>query len=197
MRHSLTKTAAFALVAPLAGALLFSAAPASAAPAGALAAPAVAQVSTVKVSDPFSVFDINLKATKKVKPGGLIKYSLTATNEGPYEATAGTWFIGGIFPKGVDLKKIKYNSSVDETICALDGRELFCLVLSTVNKGEYVQMNFYAKTKKNAKGTQTATLGVVSYDVQTGMENLSKQELDRIGMPSKAYSHSVKTRIVR
>lgn len=189
MRHPLAKIATFALVAPLSGAMFLS--------APAVAAPVAAKPAAVKAADPFSVFDISLKATKKVKRGGTINYSVVATNEGPYEATAGTWFVGGEFPKGVDLRKVSYRSSVAGTECLLDGRSLFCVIPATVKKDEYVAVSFAAKVKKTAKGTQSAVLGVVSYDVQQGMENMSKEELDRIGVPAKAYAKLVKTKIVR
>ncbi|MFI6321412.1 hypothetical protein ACIBG8_28000 [Nonomuraea sp. NPDC050556] len=185
----INKAASIALVAPLAGSLLFAAAPAS-------AAPAVATKAVTAQSDPYSSFDVQVKAPKTAKAGGKVRYSVVATNAGPYEATAGTWFVGGTFPKGLDLKKTSYRASVAGTECSLVDRELFCLFPATVKKGEYVSIVFEGRFKKNAKGTQKAILGVASYNVDTGMENLSKEELDRLGIPGYAFAKLVKTRIV-
>ncbi|MET8863658.1 hypothetical protein ABZW11_11935 [Nonomuraea sp. NPDC004580] len=176
MPDSLPKVATVALAA---GALLLSATPAS----------ATAQ------DDPFSVFDVQVKAPKKVKPGGKISYTVVARNKGPHYADY--YFLGGEFPKGVDLKKVYYRSSVKGTECGLDGRALYCFVPKVVEKGESIAMIFDVKLTKKAKGTQTARLGIVSYDVQTGMENMSKEELDRLGVPVHGYAKTVKTKIAR
>lgn len=186
------RIASFMLAAPVAGALVFSAAPVSAAPAAPVAAAAVKSA-----EDPFSVFDVKLTATKKAKAGGKVRYSITAVNAGPHEATGGTWFVGGLFPKGVDLKKISYRTSVEGTQCELIKRDLFCVLPATVKKGESVAMIFDARLTKSAKGTQKAILGVVSYNVQTGMENLSKEELDRLGVPGFGFVKQASTKVVR
>lgn len=193
MRITNAKAASFALVAPLAGSLLFAAAPASAAPAAA----AHTTVSATAAADPYSVFHVVVKAPKTAKAGGKIRYSIVATNEGPYEATGGTWFVGGQFPKGLDLAKVRFRASVPGTECALTGRDLFCLFPATVKMGERVSIVFDGKLKKSAKGTQTAVLGVASYNVDTGMENLSKEELDRLGIPGYGFLKQVKTKVVR
>ncbi|RSN01115.1 hypothetical protein DMB42_39650 [Nonomuraea sp. WAC 01424] len=191
MRNSLTKVASLAL---LAGALIVPAVPAS--------ATTTTAAHTAKVADdPFAVFKINLKASKTAKAGGHIKYSLTATNTGPYSADA--WFVGGQFPKGVDLRKIRY-SAPKGTICALDGRALYCSVPYVLEKDDWVRLVFDAKLKKNAKGAQKATLGVITYDVQQGMWDqekgnwsLAQEELERLGIPEHGYAKSATTRIVR
>jgi uncharacterized repeat protein (TIGR01451 family) len=185
MRNTLTKVASLALIA---GALTIPGAPASATTS------TVAQTSTV-LDEPFSVFDINLKASKTAKPGGTIHYKLVAGNVGPYDANA--WFVGGQFPKGVDLKKISYSGAPKGTDCFLEGRALYCLVPYILKKGYQVTITFDAKLKKNAKGTQAAKLGVVSYDVQTGMEDMSKEEFERLGVPEHGYVKTAKTKIVR
>ena len=185
MRNSLPKVASLALVA---GALLLPAVPASATTAPATAVKAVQD-------DPFSVFDVTVKAPKKVKAGGRINYTIHAVNDGPHYADA--WFLGGQFPKGVDLKKIRYRTSIADTECFLDGRAFYCFANKILEKGESVTMVFETRLTKKAKGTQTATLGIISYDVQTGMENMSKEELDRLGIPEHGYAKTVKTKIVR
>ncbi|MEU8320867.1 hypothetical protein AB0C33_21145 [Nonomuraea sp. NPDC048881] len=194
MRNSLTKVASLAL---LAGALIVPAVPASA-----TTTTAAHTATAAKAADaPFAVFDIKLKASKTAKAGGLIKYSLQATNTGPYSADA--WFVGGQFPKGVDLRKISYRAPKG-TVCALDGRALYCSVPYVLEKDDWVRLDFYAKLKKSATGTQKATLGVVTYDVQQGMWDqekgtwsLAQEELERLGIPEHGYAKTAKTKIVR
>ncbi|MEV3978411.1 hypothetical protein [Nonomuraea sp. NPDC049758] len=192
MRNSLTKVASLAL---LAGALIVPAVPASATTTTAHTATAA------KADDAFAVFDIKLKASKTAKAGGQIKYSLQATNTGPYSADA--WFVGGQFPKGVDLRKIRYRAPKG-TVCALDGRALYCSVPYVMEKDDWVRLDFYAQLKKSATGTQKATLGVVTYDVQQGMWDqekgtwsLAQEELERLGIPEHGYAKSATTKIVR
>ncbi|GAA3662138.1 hypothetical protein GCM10022224_027320 [Nonomuraea antimicrobica] len=185
MRNSLTKVAALALAA---GALLVPAVPAS--------ATTVATGSTATVLDePFSVFDVQVKAPKTVKSGGKITYKIVATNKGPHYADA--WFVGGALPKGADLRRVEYTTSVKGTECGLEGRALYCWLPQILEKGDSVTMTFEVRLKKSAKGTQQATLGVISYDVQTGMENMSREELERLGIPEHGYAKTVKTKIVR
>lgn len=178
----INKAAAIALVAPLAGSLLFAAAPA---------------VAKTAVADPYASFDVQVKGPKTAKAGGKIRYSIVATNLGPYEATEGTYWVGGTLPKGLDIAKTRMLPSVAGTQCAMvTATELFCLVPATVKKGEYVSIVFDGRLKKNAKGTQKALLGVMSYNVDTGMENLSKEELDRLGVPRFGFAKVVKTKVV-
>ncbi|UBU13819.1 DUF11 domain-containing protein [Nonomuraea gerenzanensis] len=175
MRNSLLKGAALAIAA---GALLLSATPASATTA----------------AEPYSSFDVKVKASKTVKPGGEITYTIKATNKGPHYADS--WFVGGQFPKGVDLRRIEYWAEKG-TQCALDGRAFYCVLPRVVEVDEAITMRFEAKVTKKAKGTQTATLGVVTYNVDQGMENMSKEELDRLGIPEYAFAKTVKTKVVR
>ncbi|MER7500709.1 hypothetical protein AB0L05_16600 [Nonomuraea pusilla] len=185
MRNPLPKVASLAV---LAGALFLPVAPASAAPATTASAAS-------KLDDPFAVFDVKVKATKVAKVGGKIRYSISATNTGPYSADA--WFVGGELPKGVDMRKVYFRSSVRGTECAVSGRSIFCLLPKVLEKGDSVSMTFDTKVTKSARGVQKAVLGVVSYDVQQGMEGLDKEELDRLGIPGHAYAKQVKTRLVR
>ncbi|SEG74987.1 conserved repeat domain-containing protein [Nonomuraea solani] len=183
MRYSLPKAASLAL---LAGALLLPAVPAS--------ATTVTNTAAV-LDDPFSVFKVSVKAPKTAKAGGNLTYKISAVNTGPHSADA--WFVGGEFPKGVDLKKIRYASSVAKTECFGEGRAFFCYAPKVLEKGDGVTLAFYTKLKKNAKGAQKATLGIISYDVQQGMEDMSKEELDRLGIPVNGYPKSVTTKVVR
>ncbi|MEV0613867.1 hypothetical protein AB0I81_11140 [Nonomuraea sp. NPDC050404] len=183
MSNSLPKVASLAL---LAGALLLPAIPASA---------ATATTAAVKADEPFSTFDVTVKAPKKVKAGAKITYTIYATNKGPHYADA--WFIGGEFPKGVDLKRIRFGTTVKGTECALDGRAFFCLAPKVVEKGESVAMAFTTKVDKKAKGTLTAKLGVVAYSADQGFENMSKEELDRLGVPVHGFVKTAKTKVVR
>ncbi|MEV4361544.1 hypothetical protein ACWEPL_24290 [Nonomuraea sp. NPDC004186] len=177
--RNLTKAASLAL---LAAALLVPAVPASAS-------------TTTAADEPFSVFDVKVKAAKTAKAGGKLNFSIVATNKGPYQADA--YFVGGEFPKGVDLRRIMYRTSVKGTECGLEGRAFFCFLPEILEKGDSISLIFETKLKKTATGTQTAKLGVISYDVQTGMENMSKEELDRLGIPEHGYVKTVKTKIVR
>ncbi|MBB6556495.1 DUF11 domain-containing protein [Nonomuraea rubra] len=183
MRNSLLKGAALAIAA---GALLLPAVPAA-------ATTTVTTAATAAV-EPFSTFDVKVKASKTVKAGGKITYTIHAVNKGPHYADS--WFVGGEFPKGVDLRRIEYWAEKG-TECFLDGRAFYCFIPRVVEKDEAVSMRFVAKTTKKAKGTQTATLGVVTYNVDQGMENMSKEELDRLGVPEFAFAKTVKTKVVR
>ncbi|TMR95297.1 DUF11 domain-containing protein [Nonomuraea basaltis] len=185
MRNSLPKAASLAL---LAGALLIPAVPAS-------AAPVAAKTAAVTAADPFSAFDVKVKAPKTARAGGKIRYTIVATNKGPHYANA--WFIGGEFPKGVDLKKISYAASIKGTECFGEGRAFFCFLPKVLEVGDSAAVMFEAKLKKSAKGTQKATLGVVSYNLDTGMEDMSKEELDRLGVPEFGFQKTVKTKVVR
>ncbi|WP_188188658.1 DUF11 domain-containing protein [Nonomuraea sp. SYSU D8015] len=185
MRNSLPKVATLAA---LAGALLIPAVPASAA-----AAPVAAKAAA---ADPYSAFDVKVKASKTAKAGGKIKYTIVATNKGPHYADA--WFVGGEFPKGVDMKSIRYDTNHSKMRCELvSARAFWCPPTEVIEVGDSVTLAFYAKLKKSAKGTQKATIGIVSYNFDQGMENLNKEELDRLGVPRFGFEKSVKTKVVR
>ncbi|WP_327088188.1 hypothetical protein OIE66_38660 [Nonomuraea sp. NBC_01738] len=186
MRNSIAKAAAFSLIA---GAMILPAVPASAATTNA------SSVAVKAADEPFAAFSVKVKAPKTAKAGGKLNYVVTGVNKGPYSADA--WFVGGEFPKGVDLRKVRYRTSVPGTECSLDGRALFCLLPTVLEKGDAFTMVFETRLKKNAKGVQKAILGVASFDVQQGMEGLDKEELERIGVPSHAYAKLVKTKVVR
>ncbi|GAA5074633.1 putative repeat protein (TIGR01451 family) [Thermocatellispora tengchongensis] len=192
MSRSLKKVASLALVTPLAGAMLFAAsAPASAAPVK-VAAPAKAV--TAVADDPYSVFKVSVKAPAKVKAGGKITYSISAKNTGPYVADA--YYIGGKLPKGI-VGTVYYNGPKG-TQCAWDESGFWCWGDWALEVGETDALKIHVKLKKSTKGHARAQLGVIAYDVPTGAENLSKEELDRIGgIKGWLFAKNVKTKIVR
>jgi hypothetical protein len=182
MQKTLIKGATLAM---LAGALLVPAVPASATAASAAA-------------EPYSSFAVHVKAPKTAKAGGKIKYTIVATNKGPHYADLNSWFVGGEFPKGVDVKKIRYSTNLPKLSCGLvTERAFYCWAPLTIKVDDSIVLVFDAKLKKSAKGTQKATLGVVTYNVDQGMENMSKEELDRLGIPEFGFAKTVRTKVVR
>ncbi|MEW9554737.1 hypothetical protein [Nonomuraea sp. NPDC050783] len=187
MHKSFAKGAVLATLAT--SALLVPAVPA-------VATTATTTTATTAAAAPYSSFAVRVKATKRVWAGDSIKYSISATNKGPHYADA--WFVGGVFPKGVDTRKIRFSSSIPKTECTLlTANSFFCFADQVIEVGDSFSVTFYAKTKKNARGSQKATLGVFSYNVDQGMENMSKAELDRLGIPGYVFSKTVRTTVVR
>jgi hypothetical protein len=184
MRHPIAKIATTASAALLAGAMLFAAAPASA-----------AVPSSTKASDPYSVFEIRAKATKKVKAGGWINYSIRAVNTGPY--LADYYWIGGIIPKGVDPDAKLYWDGPKGNTCDYQGREFWCWGKYALKVDDTDWLTFRVKMKKGTHGTATAKLGVISYDVPTGADTLNKELLKKLGIKSWIFSKTVKTKITR
>jgi hypothetical protein len=186
MRRSIVKIASLALLTPLAGATLFATTPAAAAPA---TAPAAAGA-----DEPFSVFKVTVAARKKVKAGGQILYSIRARNTGPHLADA--YFIGGRLPKGI-VDKVHY-SGPKGTKCEWDRTGFWCWGDWTLEVGETDWLKIQVKLKKKTKGVAVAKLGAISYDVPTGAEGLSKEELDRIGgIKGWIFTKTAKSRIIR
>ncbi|MFF5209976.1 hypothetical protein [Streptosporangium sp. NPDC000396] len=190
MRHPISKIAAFALAAPLAGTMLF-AAPASAAPAK---APASA---VKKADDPYSVFDIKANASKTVRPGGKISYSIKATNTGPYTSDAGDYFVVAYVPKAVSISGKWSYQGPDKSECISEEQIVVCAVDKDLEVKDSISFSFQFKVGKAAKGTLKTSLGVVAYDVPTGAENLSRDELERIGIKSWFFGKEHRTRVVR
>jgi uncharacterized repeat protein (TIGR01451 family) len=192
MPRSIHRIATLTLVAPLAGAMLLGAAPATAATTTTAAAPA--QATIVKADDPFSVFQVKVKAPAKVRAGGKITYSITAKNTGPHQADY--YFLGGKLPKGT-VDRLYYGG-IKGAECAWDDSGFWCWSPKVLEVGDSARLNIQVKLKKTTKGTATARLGVIAYDVPTGAENLSKEELDRIGgVQGWLFDKKVKTKIVR
>ncbi|MGW0062892.1 hypothetical protein ACWDTT_23540 [Streptosporangium sandarakinum] len=197
MLHPISKIATLAVAAPLAGAMLF-AAPATAASASPAAASTATAASAVKkADDPFSVFTVKGAAPKKVRPGGKITYSLKATNTGPYESKAGEYYVVVYAPKGVDVGGKWSYYGPKKSQCVSDGPIAVCAIDKTMKVGDSVSFTFKMNVKKNAKGTLKSTLGVLAYDVPNGAENLSREELERLGVKSWLYGKQYSTRVVR
>ncbi|QYC37982.1 hypothetical protein Nocox_01745 [Nonomuraea coxensis DSM 45129] len=194
MHKSLTKGMLATLAA---GALLVPAVPASAA-VSATASTAASSAVSAKAAEPYSSFAVKVSATKKVKAGSYIKYKISAVNVGPHFASAEAWWVGGAFPKGVDPRNIRYSTSGKKMECILlTARGFFCWANKDIAVGSSFSVTFYAKTKKSTRGSQKATLGVISYNLDQGMENMDIRELDRLGVPGYLFAKSVKTTVVR
>ncbi|WP_440067860.1 hypothetical protein [Streptosporangium sp. OZ121] len=183
MRHPISKIAAIALVTPLAGGMLL-AAPSSAASAQAPAA-------AVK-AEPYSTFAVTVSAPKKVKAGGKITYKIKAVNKGPHPADY--FFMGGLLPKG---SKVTAIYAPKNTQCDNYDDGLWCWNPKVVKVGEYEAMAITVKLGKKSGRTAQAILGVDAYDVPTGAETLSRDELERMGIKSWYFVKKVKTSVAR
>ncbi|GII93652.1 hypothetical protein [Sinosporangium siamense] len=189
MRPPLSKVAVLAVAAPLAGALMFASAPASAT----ATAPTAKAAAVKKADDPYSVFNVSVKAPKNVRAGGKITYRITAVNRGPHQADY--YFVGGILPKGITGNT--WWDGPKDTECGREGRVFFCVSPHVAEVGDKEWLDIVVRLKKPTKGYAQAQLGVLAYDYPTGAEKLSKEELDELGVKSWFFSKKVKTRIVR
>ncbi|MFI6481340.1 hypothetical protein ACIBH1_25645 [Nonomuraea sp. NPDC050663] len=146
--------------------------------------------------DPYSVMDVTVKGPKTVKAGKTYKYTIDAYNEGPH--VADYYYLGGTLPKGTDLKKLRY-SGPKGTQCAMaDSRNILCWGPWVLEKGDADWLTLHIQLKKGTKGTATAKLGAIVYDIPTGMTDLPKDEIDRLGgFNSWFYGKTVKSKIVR
>ncbi|MFI7132957.1 hypothetical protein ACIBQ1_45290 [Nonomuraea sp. NPDC050153] len=185
MRRSLT----LLLTGSLAAAPLAVPAPASAATTSATTVPAAATVARVK---PFSSFKISAKGTDRTKRGGKITYSIRAKNLGPYYADY--YWMGGEVPKGV-VPRLRWGGPKG-TKCTWEGRWFWCWGPLRLEKGKTDWLNFQLTLKKGTKGTATARLGVMSFDVDQGMENIDEEELKRLGIKGYYWLKKVNTKIV-
>ncbi|MEV7009582.1 hypothetical protein [Streptosporangium sp. NPDC051022] len=185
MLHPISRIAALALVAPLAGTMLL------AAPASAASAKAPTGVVT-KADDPFSSFTINLSAPKRVKAGGKITYIIKATNKGPY--LADSFWTGGVLPKGSKLTKV-YAPKGSE--CGLYDDGFWCLTPRALQIGDSESISVVVQLSKKTRGTATAYLGVDTVDLPTGAETLNRDELERLGIKHWYFVKKAKTGIVR
>ncbi|WP_084955926.1 DUF11 domain-containing protein [Thermoactinospora rubra] len=162
----------------------------------ALAAPAAATPQTTQtaavVAKPFSNFKISVKATKATKRGGKITYRIRATNKGPYEADY--YWIGGILPTGV--KNRLYWWGPKGTKCEWERRQFWCWGPYALEVGKTDWLDIQVTLEKGTKGTATAKLGVIAYDMPTGADQLSMDELERIGIDGWQWLKTAKTKIV-
>ncbi|MEV1172695.1 hypothetical protein [Nonomuraea sp. NPDC049784] len=185
MRQVISKIATIAVIAPLAGAALLT--PAS----------ATAATSAKAADEPYSKFDVEVKGTQQIRPGGTLQYAVVGTNRGPHTAEATDYQIVFQLPKGLDSRKAKgFGPKGSE--CAVEKGFLYCSVGKAVPVGESVDFKFQLKTGPDVKGTLTAILGVLSFNAQTGVDQMSEEELKRIGgISSWGYGKPVKTKVVR
>ncbi|MDF5754880.1 hypothetical protein [Spongiactinospora sp. TRM90649] len=213
MRHPIARIAKAALAVPLTGAMLLAAGPALAttiepaeelvpfrtgntdtAAATLKVARVVDSAQATQADQPYSSFKVELKAPKKVRAGGTVTYSIKATNLGPHAADA--YFIGGRLPKGISGKVTYWGP--DGTKCDWDDTGFWCWGDWVLKVGKTDSLKLSFKLKKSAKGSASAKLGVETYDVPTGAEEISREELERIGaIKGWDFTRTVKTKIVR
>ncbi|MCF6472929.1 hypothetical protein FAF44_31730 [Nonomuraea sp. MG754425] len=171
--------------------------------AAALAAPAQASATTVTApaaatraaavtAAPFSNFKISVKHSRTTKRGGKITYYVKAKNLGPHYADY--YFIGGQVPSGV--KPTLRWGGPKGTKCEWSGRWFWCWGPMALSKGKTDWLNFQVTLKSGTKGTATARVGVLSFDVDQGMENMSQDELKRLGIKHHYDLKTARTRIV-
>ncbi|WP_188188653.1 hypothetical protein [Nonomuraea sp. SYSU D8015] len=168
---------------------------------GALAAPGQATAATTATTvapaatarlAPYSSFEVSVKHTKRTKRGGKITYYVKAKNLGPHYADY--YWIGGEVPKGV-VPTLRWGGPKG-TKCTWEDRWFWCWSPLRLEKGETDWLNFQVTLKKGTTGAATARLGVMSFDVDQGMENLSEEEFERLGVKGYHWLKKVKTTIV-
>ncbi|MFI6535371.1 hypothetical protein ACIBHY_23190 [Nonomuraea sp. NPDC050547] len=186
MRNSITKVATFTLVA---GAMILPAVPAAAGTA------TTTTTVAAKASDqPYSIMKVGVRAPKTVKRGGKIQYRIDVLNTGPHQADY--YWVGGKLPKGI-VNGLRYNGPKG-TQCDWDPTGFWCWGPWELEKGDKDWLDIQVTLKKGTRGTATAQLGALVYDIPIGMENMDKEEIDRIGgFKSWFYGKKVKTKIVR
>ncbi|WP_030456196.1 hypothetical protein [Herbidospora cretacea] len=190
MRRTSGIVAGLMLLAPLAVSV-----PASAAPALASAAKGV----TAKKA-PFATFKVhNVVYPKKVKAGAKITYYFEITNVGPHSADY--YYIGGILPKGI-ISTLKWNGPKNTT-CTWEGNEFWCWPPPILypNPEEDWQtdttwLTIQVTLNKKTRGTATAKLGGITFDVPTGAGDLDEKRLRELGIKGWIYTKTVKTQIV-
>ncbi|MGN9843749.1 hypothetical protein ACTMTI_37055 [Nonomuraea sp. H19] len=155
------------------------------------AAPATTAAATTKLA-PYSNFKISVKHTKRTKRGSKINYYVRATNLGPHYADY--YWMGGEVPKGI-VSTLRW-SGPKGTECTWEDRWFWCWSPTQLEKGETDWLNFQVTLKKGTKGTATARVGVLSFDVDQGMENIDEEELERLGIKGYHWLKKVKTTIV-
>ncbi|MEQ4720857.1 hypothetical protein [Nonomuraea sp. B19D2] len=165
-----------------------------------LAVPAQASAATttaptaaaVTQSKPFSKFKISVKHTTRTKRGGKITYYVRAKNLGPYYADY--YWMGGKLPKGV-RPTLRWGGPKG-TKCTWEGQWFWCWGPLRLEKGKTDWLNFQLTLKKGTRGTVAAKVGVMSFDVDQGMENIDEEELKRLGIKGYLWLKTVKTQIV-
>ncbi|NRQ31358.1 hypothetical protein HII36_05830 [Nonomuraea sp. NN258] len=192
MRTPLSKTAVGALLA--AAALIVPVIPAAAATTTTPIAASAVTAAAVQAEDPYSEFAVSVKAPKAVKAGRKITYKIDVENLGPHQADR--YWLGGRLPKGI--KSTVTWRAEEDTECFFDREGFWCWGPWVLEKGDTDWLDITVTLKPGTKGTVTATLGADVYDVPTGMENLDKEEIDRLGgFQTWFFAKKVKTKIVR
>ncbi|MGP3962884.1 hypothetical protein ACTWPT_43525 [Nonomuraea sp. 3N208] len=141
---------------------------------------------------PYSSFKVSVKHTKRTKRGGKITYYVKAKNLGPHYADY--YWMGGEVPKGI-VSTLRWGGPKG-TKCTWEGRWFWCWGPIRLEKGETDWLNFQVTLKKGTTGTAKARVGVLSFDVDQGMENMSEAELKRLGIKGYYWLKTAKTTIV-
>ncbi|MEU9887271.1 hypothetical protein [Sphaerisporangium sp. NPDC051011] len=205
MRHPIAKIATAAVAVPMTGALLLAATPASAEPVTrasratsatphsflSAASTGTATTTAKTADDAYSSFSVQVTGPKKAKRGGEITYRIKGLNKGPW--TADDFYLGGTLPKGI--RGTVYFDGPKGTKCGFYYDGFWCWPPHVLEKGEDSWLTITVRLKKSTKGTVAAKLGVNSWDWPTGSENLSREELKKIGIKSWYFTKSVKTKI--
>ncbi|MFB9628893.1 hypothetical protein [Nonomuraea helvata] len=141
---------------------------------------------------PYSKFKISVRHTTRTKRGGKITYYVRAKNLGPYYADY--YWMGGQLPKGVRTT-LRWGGPKG-TKCTWKGQWFWCWGPLRLEKGKTDWLNFQLTLKPGTRGSVAARVGVMSFDVQQGMENMNEEELKRLGIKSYLWLKKVRTQIV-
>ncbi|GAA3662174.1 hypothetical protein GCM10022224_027370 [Nonomuraea antimicrobica] len=82
------------------------------------------------------------------------------------------------------------------TKCTWEDRWFWCWGPLRLEKGDTDWLNFQVTLKPGTKGTATAKVGVMSFDVDQGMENMDEEELERLGIKGYNWLKTARTTIV-
>ncbi|GAA4056718.1 DUF11 domain-containing protein [Nonomuraea soli] len=154
-------------------------------------APANAETTVVQ-NDPYSHFKVKVSYTKAVKRGGKITYRIRATNTGPHYADY--FWIGGKLPGGIKDRLSWWGPKGTE--CEWDDYGFWCWTPDILEVGDTEWLDVQVTLKSNTKNSYKAQLGILSYDVPTGADDLEESELKRIGIKGWYWLKTAKTKIV-
>ncbi|GIH80408.1 DUF11 domain-containing protein [Planobispora longispora] len=157
-------------------------------PAASSSAPARAAL-----DKPWSNFKISIKAPKRVRNGQEFMYEVKVSNTGP--EAADYYYIGGtLLPRGIN--DTVYYKGPKGTECDFYDDGFWCWTPWILEKGESESLRIWVKLKKKTKGTAVARLGVDTWNVPTGGDDLSRDEWKRMNFPHWYITKTVKTKIV-
>ncbi|MBG0827284.1 hypothetical protein HS041_05855 [Planomonospora sp. ID67723] len=169
-----------------------SVAPAVPAAASATAAPSSVSSQT-KLDKPWSSFKVSVKAPKRVRNGQEFMYEIKVTNLGPQKADY--FYVGGTgLPRGIN--DTVYYKGPKGTECDFYEDGFWCVTPWILDEGESETVKVWVKLKKRTKGTAVARLGVDTWNVPSGGENLDRSEWKRLAFPHWYITKTVKTKIV-